>query len=847
MNAAFRVARSVPKSRSIRTALSSLLLCGMALSCRGGFVQGNGLPPPTVDTVPAQSTVQEIVITGTKRRDTAIWLHVSGEAQARQVVPRDEEISWSYSFELAVGDNTFVVFASGPLFAGGDGADTFSSRVGPFEVELISDVPAPGLNDLVTPTNITPQTLSGTKAADTTLWIAIGNAAAVEVSTAPGATTWTFDLPLHEGSNTFSLFARSSTSVVPSPSVGGLIILDTVAPDPPVISPLPTSPTGAITTLLEGTQPSDSLLCLRRGQEPLCVELQSDIGNTAFAESIMLVDGSNFLCLSSKDLAGNQSNEVCVTVEKLPGPSIAFVSPKANDTVSGASIDVVVQVTGGGLPSEAIASVEVCIDGTCTPASSIGGGQYSLTVDTTAFAEGSVHEISVVATNVGGAASTVSINVVYSSGGALVLSDNAAPGHSTDPRMATGPDGVLHVVWSDECIFFGFAACPESQLGNQANDIFYRSFNGTSWSPITLISNDANDGDSRQPAIAIATNGDVHIAWQESGNVSGSGFDFDIAHRRIVAGALQTITIVTNSAKSDQAPSLAAAADGSVHLTWERQELSTDRDIYYNKWVSSTGWGTPVRLSKDTCTGATPENVCTPLAGCRWNGSACVDAKADSRLPNVAVDSSSNAHVVWQEERDVPADDLDVYYRIVTAGTPSAVTRLVSDSFFDGDSALPAVAIDSSNTLHVVWRDTADGAGAGADADIWYRTYSSTQVAGQIKLISDGSDRSSDTPAVVIGGPGKVIIVWAEPDPTPGSPNADISYRVVNGGIPLTIKQPVVNSALSVRPRAVVDLVGALHMVWEDNSPGSATDDNRPAAQGGGPDTDIFYVSTALD
>jgi len=80
--------------------------------------------------------------------------------------------------------------------------------------------------------------------------------------------------------------------------------------------------------------------------------------------------------------------------------------------------------------------------------------------------------------------------------------------------------------------------------------------------------------------------------------------------------------------------------------------------------------------------------------------------------PAVAIDSSSTIHVVWRD--DTPGN-AEIYYKGSTDGgtTWSAVKRLTWTS---GESLYPAIGIDSMDAIHVVWHDDTPG-----NREIYYK------------------------------------------------------------------------------------------------------------------------------
>jgi len=90
----------------------------------------------------------------------------------------------------------------------------------------------------------------------------------------------------------------------------------------------------------------------------------------------------------------------------------------------------------------------------------------------------------------------------------------------------------------------------------------------------------------------------------------------------------------------------------------------------------------------------------------------------DSRTPAIAIDSSSNLHVVWRD--DTPGN-WEIYYKKGTDGGATWTTseRLTVTSGESWDE--PAIAIDSSGNLHIVWSDNAWQPGYEGEFEIYYK------------------------------------------------------------------------------------------------------------------------------
>jgi len=122
-----------------------------------------------------------------------------------------------------------------------------------------------------------------------------------------------------------------------------------------------------------------------------------------------------------------------------------------------------------------------------------------------------------------------------------------------------------------------------------------------------------------------------------------------------------------------------------IHVVWE-DNTPGNREIYYKK--SSDG-------------GTTWD----PVQRITWTSGESYD-------PAMAVDSSDAIHIVLA---DFTSDGYEIYYKKSDdAGISwSAAQRITWTS---GGSYSPAIALDSGNSLHVVWMDNTPG-----NREIYYK------------------------------------------------------------------------------------------------------------------------------
>src|SRR5579885_2094292 len=129
---------------------------------------------------------------------------------------------------------------------------------------------------------------------------------------------------------------------------------------------------------------------------------------------------------------------------------------------------------------------------------------------------------------------------------------SCTPGASSEPCIAVGPDGNVHVAWVD-----GPAKSAE---------IFYAvsDDHGSSWSKGYDVSH--TPGTSSSPAIAVSGEGTVHVSWVDT--TSGVKHP-DIFYARKPAKGDWTKSInVSNSAHVSAQPAIAAVKGDKAYLVW---------------------------------------------------------------------------------------------------------------------------------------------------------------------------------------------------------------------------------------------------------------------------------------
>jgi len=333
-------------------------------------------------------------------------------------------------------------------------------------------------------------------------------------------------------------------------------------------------------------------------------------------------------------------------------------------------------------------------------------------------------------------------------------------GGSHSPAIAVDSNNHLHVVWHDET------------PGNY--EIYYKKSTdgGSSWITKRLT---CNSGGSYSPAIAVDSNNNLHVVWRDL--TPGT---WEIYYSKSTDGGSSWITkrLTWNSGWSWD-PALAVDSNNNLHVVWE-DDTPGHWEIYYKK---STDGGSSWITKRLT-----------------WNSDW-------SYSPAIAVDSNNNLYVVWVDES--PGNSEIYYSKSIDGGSSWTTKRL---SWTSGCSSSPAIAVDSNNHLHVVWKDYTPGNG-----EIYYKKSTDGGSSWTTKRLTWNSGDSL-SPAIAIDSNNHLHVVWM--DSTPGK--CEIYYKKsTDGGSSWTTKRLTWNSGDSLSPAIAIDSNNHLHVVWSDNTPGN--------------------------
>jgi hypothetical protein len=340
-------------------------------------------------------------------------------------------------------------------------------------------------------------------------------------------------------------------------------------------------------------------------------------------------------------------------------------------------------------------------------------------------------------------------------------------GWSGYPALAADSSSRIHVVWQD--------ATPLN------DELFYKKSTdgGATW--IGAMRLTWNPSVSGEPALAIDSSDIIHLVWKDK----APGYH-QIYHKKSTDGGATWITkrLCWSSGDSHH-PVLAIDSNDHIHVIWRDYE-SGDFELYYRK--STNG-------------------------GSNWTGTKRLTwASGPTYSPAIAIDSSDNIYIAWQNDVDEYITNYEIFYIMSVDGglTWSMAKRLTWNS---GWSEAPAIAADSSDNIFIAWQD-----GPPTNREIYYKMSTDGGTTWATKKLT-WNPGNSFSPAMVIDANDYIHISWY--DYSPG--NAEIFYKnSTDGGITWKTKRLTWNLGQSMEPFLAIDTSDKIHVVWDDDSSGSS-------------------------
>ena len=288
-------------------------------------------------------------------------------------------------------------------------------------------------------------------------------------------------------------------------------------------------------------------------------------------------------------------------------------------------------------------------------------------------------------------------------------------GNSWYPSLAVDSAGNVHIAWRDDTNYVG---------SGTDHDIFYKRWNASSssWTTTEVVSTESTD-DSWYPSLAVDFAGSVYIAWQDSTDYAGAGWDTDIFYKcwdDSTSTWTTTEVVSTESTSASYDPFLAVDSAGNVYIAWydstDYAGAGGDWDIFYKCWDDSTSTWTSTEV-------------------------VSTESTENSQHPSLAVDFTGSVHIAWDDSTDYAGSgtEYDIFYKCWDDSTSTWTTTEVVSTESTSVSYRPSLAVDSAGNVHIAWQDFTNYAGAGTDMDIFYKQFTGPPTAPELAFIVPSS------------------------------------------------------------------------------------------------------------
>jgi hypothetical protein len=220
-----------------------------------------------------------------------------------------------------------------------------------------------------------------------------------------------------------------------------------------------------------------------------------------------------------------------------------------------------------------------------------------------------------------------------------------------NPSVVQAQDGKIWVVW-------------ETDRKLLDEDIYYRVFDGVSWSSDTSLCTELYP--DKNPSVTATQDGKIWVVWS-----SIRTGDPEIFYKIFDGSAWSAeYQLTTDQNMDDEDPSIVQAMDGRIWVVWSKKNRAKNDDIYY-KTFDGVAWSADIQLTTDTGIDASPA-VTQSMNGRIW--------------------------VTWNSNRK--ATNMNVFYKIFDGALWTAENQLTNAM---EDDKTPSITQTVNGSIWVVW------------------------------------------------------------------------------------------------------------------------------------------------
>ena len=206
--------------------------------------------------------------------------------------------------------------------------------------------------------------------------------------------------------------------------------------------------------------------------------------------------------------------------------------------------------------------------------------------------------------------------------------------------------------------------------------------------------------------------------------------------------------IETDNASDAGYPRVAMDASGNAVAVWHQSD-GTRKNIWSNRYIAGTGWGTATLIET--------ENLGEAVA------------------PQVAIDASGNALAVWFQ---YDGTRNNIWSNRYTAGSGWGAAMLI-ETDNAGDAYYPQIAFDASGNALAVWTQVW-AFSTGRRYGVWSNRYTAGSGWGTAALIATDTAVNAVYPEIAFDASGNGVAVWKTESPS-GTTDSIWSSRYTAG------------------------------------------------------------------
>jgi hypothetical protein len=243
----------------------------------------------------------------------------------------------------------------------------------------------------------------------------------------------------------------------------------------------------------------------------------------------------------------------------------------------------------------------------------------------------------------------------------------------------------------------------------------------------------------------------------------------------------------TGNADSVHHPQIAVDSAGNAFAVWSQGD-SNDGSIWVNRYEGGSGWGDAKRLD-------------TVIDG--WN-----------RYPQVAVDATGNAFVIWSQS-DGTKEGIWAS-RYVDGSGWGAVERVTPEDAGGGE--YPRIAADAAGNAIAVWQHIRSK-DPQYRFSVWANRYVVGSGWGSSEVIESDNERDANYPRVAVDPAGNAVAVWRQIE----NFYPDEVYNIwgnrytVGSGWGTAEPVDIGDGGVASEPRVAMDSAGNAVTVWSQN------------------------------